>query len=340
MTITRVIKDGVEFFTINATGEGGVSESGAAILCGVTQQAINQLLDSVGTSKTKAECLKPFLGRDMRVQVNLKYKLDSAHTHLVWLASDFVAAMVEYYAFESRNKTAEALFAHRKFAKMGIERWIQKITGWVDPTLKPPGLPDLDIPRHAIDILKNPNTLSTSGYRLYLQIHDADQQKHRPTIAELCKTLKITRPTYHKALNLLDQLSLLPYWVMTHRRRQPERFVRDWLQSKIGGQPEAPSPDGPIDLLTDEEVVEVKAAHNWKDGIGHVLVKARNYPDRYKCLLLFGETGYNLDHIQKRCDEFDIQLGFVPIVYTYDDTTEELQFQVCDPVEVADQAKP
>jgi hypothetical protein len=244
----------------------------------------------------------------------------------------FCAAMIEYYAYESSRKTQKALFAYRKFGKMGIERWIHGITGWVDPKLKPPGLPDIDLPRHAIDILKNPNALSTNGYRLYLQLQDADRQNDRPTIAELCKNLKITRPTYHKALNLLDQLSLLPYWVMTNRRRQPERFVRDWLQAKIGGIPEAPSPDGPIDLLTDDEVVEVKAAHNWKDGIGHVLVKAQNYPDRHKCLLLFGEADYDLNQIQKRCDEFEIQLGFAPIEYSYDESLEELTIRLLDPV--------
>lgn len=335
MTITQVIKDGVEFFTVNVTGRAAISESGLARLVGVTPKAINYLLaDTPAGRRYRPESLKPFEAEGFHLEV-------SGENNSRLVKAEVAAVVIEYYAYESRRKkTKEALFAYRQFAKMGIERWIQGITGWVDPKLKPPGLPDLELPRHAIDILKQPNILSTNGYRLYLQIHDADRQHHRPTIAELCKTLKITRPTYHKALNLLDQLSLLPYWVMTHRRRQPERFVRDWLQAKIGGQPEAPSPDGPIDLLTDEEVVEVKAAHNWKDGIGHVLVKAKNYPDRYKCLLLFGETGYNLDHIQKRCDEFDIQLGFVPIVYTYDATTEELQFQMCDPVEVADQAKP
>jgi hypothetical protein len=331
MTITRVIENGVEFFTINATGKSGTSVSGAARLNGVSHQAITQLIEQVVASTIDAECFKPFLGRDMRSQ--LAVNGDAKITRMSWLPSDFVAAATEYYAFESsRKKTAEALFAHRKFAKMGIERWIQGITGWVDPKLKPPGLPDLDLPRHAIDILKNPNGLTINGYRLYLQIQDADRQNDRPTIAELCKNLKITRPTYHKALNLLDQLSLLPYWVMTNRRRQPERFVRDWLQAKIGGIPEAPSPDGPIDLLTDEEVVEVKAAHNWKDGIGHVLVKAQNYPDRHKCLLLFGEADYDLSQIQKRCDEFDIQLGFAPIEYSYDESLEELTIRLLDPV--------
>jgi hypothetical protein len=327
MTITQVIKDGVEFFTVNATGRAAISESGLARLVGVSPKAINYLLaDTAVGRRHRPEELKPFEAEGFHLEV-------SGENNSRLVKAEVAAVVIEYYAYESRRKkTKEALFAYRQFAKMGIERWIQGITGWVDPKLKPPGLPDLDLPRHAIDILKNPNALSTNGYRLYLQLQDADRQNDRPTIAELCKNLKITRPTYHKALNLLDQLSLLPYWVMTNRRRQPERFVRDWLQSKIGGLPEAPSPDGPIDLLTDEEVVEVKAAHNWKDGIGHVLVKAQNYPDRHKCLLLFGEADYDLSQIQKRCDEFDIQLGFAPIEYSYDESLEELSIRLLDPV--------
>jgi hypothetical protein len=327
MTITCVIQDKVEFFTVNATGRAAISESGLARLVGVTPKAINYLLaDSPVGRKYRPEELKSLETAGFHLEV-------SGENNSNLVKAEVAAIVIEYYAYESRRKkTKEALFAYRKFAKMGIERWIQGITGWVDPKLKPPGLPDLDLPRHAIDILKNPNALSTNGYRLYLQLQDADRQNDRPTIAELCKNLKITRPTYHKALNLLDQLSLLPYWVMTNRRRQPERFVRDWLQAKIGGIPEAPSPDGPIDLLTDDEVVEVKAAHNWKDGIGHVLVKAQNYPDRHKCLLLFGEADSDLKQIQKRCDEFEIQLGFAPIEYSYDESLEELTIRLLDPV--------
>jgi hypothetical protein len=326
MTITRVIEDGVEFFTINATGTSGMSVSGLARLCGVSETAIRSFLArlSVRTS---------FDENDFKAFHDMDFQFEHGSWKNVKVVPAAICALaIEYYARESRRKTQEALFALCKFAKMGIERWIQGITGWVDPKLKPPGLPDIDLPRHAIDILKNPNALSTNGYRLYLQLQDANRQNDRPTIAELCKNLKITRPTYHKALNLLDQLSLLPYWVMTNRRRQPERFVRDWLQAKIGGIPEAPSPDGPIDLLTDDEVVEVKAAHNWKDGIGHVLVKAQNYPDRHKCLLLFGEADYDLKQIQKRCDEFEIQLGFAPIEYSYDESLEELTIRLLDPV--------
>jgi hypothetical protein len=327
MTITCVIQDKVEFFTVNATGKAAISESGLARLVGVTPKAINYLLaDSPVGRKYRPEELKPLEATGFHLEV-------SGENNSNLVKAEVAAIVIEYYAYESRRKkTKEALFAYRKFAKMGIERWIQNITGWVDPKLQPPALPAIDLDRHAIDILKNPNKLTTNGYRLYLQFQDADRQRNRPSIAELCKQLKITRPTYHKALNLLEQLNLLPSWVVTNNRRQPERMVRDWLQSQIGGQVEAPSPDGPIDLLTDEEVVEVKAIQNWKDGIGHVLVKALNYPDHYKCLLLFGAADSNLDHIQKRCDELDIQLGFCPIAFSYDEQAEELLIQLVDPV--------
>jgi hypothetical protein len=326
MTITRVIEDGVEFFTINATGTSGMSVSGLARLCGVSETAIRGFLArlSVRTSFSEND-FKAFHGMDFQFE-------HGGWKNVKVVPAEICALAIEYYARESRRKTKEALFALCKFAKMGIDRWIQQITGWVDPKLQPPALPAIDLDRHAIDILKNPNQLTTNGYRLYLQFQDADRQNHRPTIAALCKHLKITRPTYHKALNLLDQLNLLPSWVVTNNRRQPERMVRDWLQSQIGGIAEAPSPDGPIDLLTDEEVVEVKAIQNWKDGIGHVLVKALNYPNHYKCLLLFGAADSHLDHIQQRCDELDIQLGFSPIAFSYDEQAEELLIQLVDHV--------
>jgi hypothetical protein len=318
MTITRVIEDGVEFFTINATGLSGMSISGLARLCGVDEKSIRMYLKRLSVRTSLLENIP-----EAFLEEGFKFG-HGGWKNVKVVPAEICALAIEYYARESRRKTQEALFALCKFAKMGIDRWIQSITGWVDPKLQPPAVPAIDLDRRAIDILKNPNQLTTNGYRLYLQFQDADRQNDRPTIAELCKTLKITRPTYHKALNLLDQLSLLPHWVLTNNRRQPERMVRDWLQSQIGGIAEAPSPDGPIDLLTEEEVVEVKAIQNWKDGIGHVLVKARNYPDRYKCLLLFGEANTNLDHIQARCDEFDIQLGFSPIAYAYDEQAEEV----------------
>jgi plasmid maintenance system antidote protein VapI len=44
MTMTRTVIDGVEFFVNIKTGEVGISISGLARLCGVTQQALSKLI--------------------------------------------------------------------------------------------------------------------------------------------------------------------------------------------------------------------------------------------------------------------------------------------------------
>jgi hypothetical protein len=245
MDIIRVIEDGVEFFTVNATGKSGTSISGAGRLNGVSQQAISKIIKSVGTSTIKSECLKPFMGKDVRVQ--LVFDKIGSHTQITWLDSDFVAALTEYYAFESPKKPPEAIFAYRKFAKMGIERWIQDITGWQPPIATPeaPKLPDFTIPREIIRILKN-DTLTPTAYRLCLHLYDVGQLGDRPTIAKICKDLNITRTTYHKTTRHLAKLEVLPSWVTLDSRNYPERMVRDWLHGELGGEIEAPTIYGPM----------------------------------------------------------------------------------------------
>lgn len=46
MNITRVERDGVEFFTIDETGESGMSESGLACLCGVAPSSVYRFVTS------------------------------------------------------------------------------------------------------------------------------------------------------------------------------------------------------------------------------------------------------------------------------------------------------
>ena len=56
--ITRVIVDGIEFFTVDDTGESGMSESGLARLCGVSQQGVNKLLRTRSTNDLEKSDLK------------------------------------------------------------------------------------------------------------------------------------------------------------------------------------------------------------------------------------------------------------------------------------------
>lgn len=51
VALILVEQTGVEFYTVATTGESGISISGLAILCGVTQQAISKLVKGVTTNK-------------------------------------------------------------------------------------------------------------------------------------------------------------------------------------------------------------------------------------------------------------------------------------------------
>jgi hypothetical protein len=323
MDIIRVVENDVEFFTVSETGESALSETGLARLCNVTQQSMHELIEKTVTGKTKSECLKPFLGKSYRLQA--KVASSPIYTRLNLVRSDYAAAIVEYYAFESRYKTKEALFAHRKFAKMGIEQWIQSITGWSNEPIEAP-LPDLTLPREAVRILKNSQETKTA-YRLFLYLHDVGQQGERPTITKICKDLEISRPTFHKTAKRLQELKVLPTWFELESHNYPEHYLRDWLQSELGGQTEAPTIYGPIDLLTDGEVIEIKRIENWKDAIGHVLVKGECYPDRYKCLLLFGEKIAKQAMIRECCEKFDICIEFQHVKYRYDQNDDLIEIQ-------------
>jgi len=68
MTITRVIRDDVEFFTIDATGESGMSEIGLARLCGVARQSISQILSDMVAGRTDKNRPEPLQRKDLWLQ--------------------------------------------------------------------------------------------------------------------------------------------------------------------------------------------------------------------------------------------------------------------------------
>ncbi|MCL1465949.1 P63C domain-containing protein [Argonema galeatum] len=122
-SIIKTTREGIEFYTHEATGESGMSQSGLARLCDVAQQTINVLLQDLATGQARSECLEPFAGKDLWLK---ERGLDQAKV----VKDEICAAIIEYYAFEARKTTEKALFAYRKFAKMGVRAWIQEITGW------------------------------------------------------------------------------------------------------------------------------------------------------------------------------------------------------------------
>lgn len=128
--IIRQIDNDVEFFTVQATGESGMSKSGLAKLCGVKPNAIGQLLKTVGTSSCH-EFLKPLQDKALTLVTSSEYKNADI------LKDEVCAIVLEWYAFESQRTKEAARYSYRRFAKLGIRSWIQSITGWQekDPTI-------------------------------------------------------------------------------------------------------------------------------------------------------------------------------------------------------------
>jgi hypothetical protein len=307
MTITRVIRDGVEFFTIDATGESGMSQTGLANLCGVSHQAINKTLRNLVATNGEETPLKTRLGAKVWLQPRGLSSIERTKiTSLSIVNANACAAIVEHYAFESKYKTQEALFAYRKFGSMGITAWIQEITEWHgNPT-----------PRNGIVIdFTSLDTLLTtkfdaSALRLYLYFQKAIRNRHTPTIEETLKATNISRSTYNTATAKLEPYQLLPEWSKVQRRNQPERAVRDRLQTQLGGQTEAPTPWGPVDLLTATEIIEVKALHLWKEAFGHLILKSKFFPNHTKRLHLYAPNDLNLKKVIEECQEFNIKVTF------------------------------
>lgn len=205
MSILRHEENGVEFFTIAATGESGMSQSGLARLCGVQPHAVNQLLNSVITSSCP-EFLKPLQGKDLTVITSFTEFQNAS------IVKDSVCALIlEWYAFESQRPSEKARQAFRQFASLGIRGWIQEITGWSNSTAPeigpqqlpaatvteiqpPPPLPDIQVcldqianlehdilvslkHRHAIhNIVEKPTVVDFSLNRV---VHTAVHEQHQ-----------------------------------------------------------------------------------------------------------------------------------------------------------------
>jgi len=128
MTIQMVQKevDGIEFYVSIDGIQSGMSESGLARLCGVNRYAIQNLIKRINdpANKELPKTLEPFTGKALEMQETANK--DQAKV----ISSDLCAAIVEYYAFESKAANDTAKFSFRKFASKGMDLWIKEVTGY------------------------------------------------------------------------------------------------------------------------------------------------------------------------------------------------------------------
>src|SRR4028118_525952 len=129
MTIQMVQKevDGIEFYVSADGTQSGMSISGLARLCGISRHGIHDLLQKIqlndGASKKPSEALKSLWGKDLYLQVE-------ADKNAQVIPSDVCAAVIEYYAFESKAANDTAKFSFRKFSSKGMDLWIKEVTGY------------------------------------------------------------------------------------------------------------------------------------------------------------------------------------------------------------------
>lgn len=137
MEIIRKLDNKVEFYTVDLTGQSGMSQTGLAELAGVTRQALIQL-ETTLVSKAPSESLEPFVGEVLTLVISDPTIDGKAVGNLKIYKASYCAAVLKHYASPPRGNQI-ALYSLLKFAERGISDWIQEVTGWKQrsETLKP-----------------------------------------------------------------------------------------------------------------------------------------------------------------------------------------------------------
>lgn len=130
MNIICQKQDEVEFFTVETTGESGMSQSGLALMCGVAGSTISRFEKSL-LRESYSEEVKLLLEQASVLLRQGSYLVNGkVIPNLKIYKSTFCAVVIQHYALKG-NKAA--IFSLTKFASIGIDTWIQSITGWQNP---------------------------------------------------------------------------------------------------------------------------------------------------------------------------------------------------------------
>jgi hypothetical protein len=84
-----------------------------------------------------------------------------------------------------------------------------------------------------------------------------------------------------------------------------EKEIQDRLHKQLGGEIEVCTEFGYIDLLTTNELIEIKESSNWKHGVGQLLAYGVFYKNHRLRLHLFG-TDYVSNSIYDFCRTYNI----------------------------------
>jgi len=87
-----------------------------------------------------------------------------------------------------------------------------------------------------------------------------------------------------------------------------EKIIQLRLQEELGGEIEVETKVGFIDLLTKDEIIEIKEGKNWKHAVGQILMYAIEYPHHKKRIHLFDTEEMTI--IEDYCRLYDINVSY------------------------------
>jgi hypothetical protein len=213
---------------------------------------------------------------------------------------------------------------------MGMEAWIQSITGWQAPAIAPePTFEAVEkfindrLPKNlvaasvevdgVIEIIQK-SGLTSAGLRIYFYLEMQMLKGQQPDIDTICQDLQIAPSTFKKWLPKIQAWSGVAKWLKLPTRRGPERIIQERLHRELGGNMEAYTPIGPVDLVTKTEIIEIKRVEDWKTAFGQVIAKSQSFPKHAKRIHLFGESSRQLKKITEHCQTFDVLVTFEKMV--------------------------
>lgn len=130
MEIIKKEENGVEFYTIELTGQSGMSQSGLAILAGVDRKTLRDLENTLG-SKAPSEFLQPFVDKPLTLGTDNPTIDGKLVGNLKIYKSSYCAAVLKHYSqYGPDHAKPVASYSAIKFIDKGINDWIQDITGW------------------------------------------------------------------------------------------------------------------------------------------------------------------------------------------------------------------
>lgn len=89
-----------------------------------------------------------------------------------------------------------------------------------------------------------------------------------------------------------------------------ERDIQDLLMNEdMTMKKEVKTPSGYIDLMDTYRIYEIKEFSKWKSAIGQILSYSIHYPEKQRCIWLFGNyTEENVFICEQVCKQYDIEV--------------------------------